>query len=143
MCSSGTTCNAAGTGCVVSSSSRWYVTVVSGTVGASPMGGGSWDVDNSPPDPYVCMNTDGMQRCTPYVADTYTPRWSTMNQFPATTAAALAAGIPVLYGDDDLTTDNIICQGPVMFTTAHLLAGSTTINCAPYGTISVTLTPAP
>ncbi len=119
------------------------MTVTSGTVGASPPGGGSWDVDGSPPDPYVCMTTDGMQRCVPYVADTYTPRWTNMNQFPATTAAALAAGIPMVYGDDDLTTDNIICQGNVTFASDRLLAGTATIGCAPYGTISVLLTPAP
>jgi hypothetical protein len=86
---------------------------------------------------------NGVQSCTRFVADTYTPRWTAMNQFPATTAGALMAGVPMLYADDDLTTDNTICTGNVTFAADRFVAGTATITCAPYGTISVTLTPAP
>lgn len=142
-CPSGFACNGGGTGCAVNPSSNWIVTAVSGTVGASPPGGGSWDVGGSAPDPYLCLTINGMQMCTEYIDDTFTPRWTMRVRFPATTASALLAGVPSTYGDDDVGPDHVICMGTVRFTAADFSTRMQTFRCDPYGAFTLTLAPAP
>lgn len=117
---------------------------MSGTASASPPGGGAWDTGGSPPDPYLCLTLDGVQSCTEYVSDTYTPRWSLRARFPATTASALMAGVQSLYGDDDVGPDDVICApGPIRFSTTDFSTRTTTFRCDPYGSFTLTLAPAP
>ncbi len=141
-CPGGFACNGAGTACLVSPSSQWVVTAVSGTVAASGPGG-AWDIDGSAPDPYLCLTIGGVNVCTDYVANSLTPRWM-RGRFPATTASALMAGVPSTYADDDVGTDDTICTpGPLRFVAADFSAGTRTFRCDPYGSFTVTLAPSP
>jgi len=105
---------------------------------------GSWDIDGSPPDPYLCLTINGMQRCTEYVTDSFAPAWR-MGLCPATTASALMSGVPSVYADDDVGTDDPICMpGPITFTAAQLSAGApVTYSCGTVGSFTLTVAPAP
>lgn len=139
-CSTGYVCNASGTGCNLNPSSSWIVTAVSGTVSSLTPAGVGWDVGTAP-DPYLCLTINGVQTCTEFVSDTYYPRW-VMGRFPATTASALMAGIPSLYGDDDTADDDFICAaGPIRFSDADFLARSVTFSCGTIGSFTLTLSP--
>ena len=136
-CPRGFACNSVGTACVLDPTSYWIVRATTGTVASTAPGGGAWDADGSAPDPYVCLTLAGVETCTPYAADTFTPRWDF--DFPAVTAASLMAGVPNYYADDDWRPDDYICSmGTVMFTAANLTAGTRTLSCLPNGTFTLT-----
>lgn len=143
-CRSGFACNSTGTACNLNPSSNWIVTAVRGAVARTTPAGLAWDVDGSPPDPYLCLTINGMQRCTEFATDTFAPMWR-MNLFPATTASALMSGVPSLYGDDDTAVDDNICMpGPIMFTSAQLTAGvPLTFSCGTTGSFTLSAAPAP
>lgn len=143
-CPSGYVCNASGTSCNVSGSGNWIITAVRGTVARTQATGGSWDIDGSPPDPYLCLTINGTRRCTEYITDSFAPVWR-MNQFPATPASSLLGGIFAEYADDDVGTDDFICaSGNISFTAAQLAAGTPVVfACGSIGSFTLTATPAP
>lgn len=146
-CPRGFACNGSGSGCVVDPSSNWVVTATDGAVSRTTASGGSWDIDGSAPDPYLCLTINAVQRCTSYALNTFTPVW-TDGLFPATRASNLMAGIPSAYSDDDVGPDDAICAaGPITFTSDNFAAAASgtpiTFRCGAIGSFTVTLTPAP
>ena len=91
----------------------------------------------------MCFTLNAATTCTPVVTDSYTPRWTTMNRFPATAASALMAGVQMTYADDDFGPDDTICAGPIHFAAADFMTMGTRITCGAQGFFDLTLTPAP
>ena len=113
--------------CVCAPSGRWVITVTSGTVPARNEMNATWDALGGLPDPKVCLTLGGSRRCTPMVADTMTPSWNFA--FPATAATELRSGVMVEYLDEDISSDDPICAGRIVFGPEDFQAGARTVSC--------------
>lgn len=140
-CPRGFACNATGTACPLDRNSLWVVTVVSGTVSARDPAGELWDPDGVP-DPSLCLTINGATACTTPTTPTFAPVWN--NRAPATAASNLLAGIQSSYVDvDDAFDDDICAPGPIRFTEANFNGAPVRFNCDPYGSFTLSLSPAP
>lgn len=130
-CGRGFQCGGAGT-CDIDPSSRWVLTVTTGTV-ATQGAAGAWDPFGGAPDPQVCITISGRTTCTPYANDTFTASWNFA--FPETTAGVLQAGVMTSYVDYDSGTanDRICGDYTLAINRATFLAGGTTVGCGSSG----------
>jgi hypothetical protein len=92
--------------CELDPAGLWTVTIQSGEISATNSAGAAWDV-GTPPDPYVCANISGAQKCTTAPADTLTPVWNF--DLPTMTGADLQNGFDAEIWDEDVTTSDAIC----------------------------------
>lgn len=131
-CGRGFQCGSAGT-CDLDPSSRWVLTVTTGTVATQGAGGGAWDPFGGAPDPQVCITISGRQTCTPYVSDSFSATWNFV--FPVTTAGVLQAGVVTSYLDYDTGTanDRICGDYTLAINRATFQAGGTTVGCGTSG----------
>jgi hypothetical protein len=131
-CSIGYTCAASGA-CIAETTPAWTITAVGAT-----FRGRSWDTLGGSPDPYVCLSIAGTSRCTPYLDDTFSPRWN--YRFAPVSTQAIEGPISFSVGDDDYGTDDILCSGSFRLTPSNLAAGGFTINNCNEGPINFTIT---
>jgi hypothetical protein len=134
--------------CILDPARSWQVRVTTGGV-ATTNRGSDWDFGGGAPDPLVCATANTAERCSPAKDNTFTPDWRVMGVGPIvaeTTAARLQAGIKIIYLDEDIAADDIICEIPtITFPAARFKERTGRISCpgvaASY--FEFTLTPRP
>ena len=122
-CSRGFTC--VQTQCAVDPATQWDVIADSARVPERTAAGESWDIPGGLPDPLICaMDPARVQHCTPFAADTLTPRWDFL-LFTARADALMGTDMSWLMNDDDFGPDEGMFSVASYRTTAEQLrAGS-------------------
>jgi hypothetical protein len=85
---------------------KYAITIKSAVVPSVTAGGGPWDGDGSPPDPYVEVYVDGVLKCfTSYKEATTSPVW---NEVCQDVVLSPANSIKILIGDYDWVQNDTI-----------------------------------
>gem|GEM_PF-4929684 len=109
--------------------SRWVITVTSGTVAERNGAGATWGSFGGAPDPFVCITMNGQFACTPEATDTFAPSWNFA--LPAVTASALLAGVATQLKDRDVAGADAICENITLaFVRDTFVAGGGSKACA-------------
>ncbi len=116
----------------------WTFRFTQATIAAQQADGSPWDVDDSPPDPYVALSLDGSQiGMTPTLDDTLTPNW---NFGIETRDIQVGDSISINLNDDDTFVDDVIIGG-CDFTLTEAFAAQGGGNCTDsLGTLDFTIT---
>lgn len=107
------------------------VIVYSGTVSPTDEYGSCWDdifgACDDPPDVYVEVSAGGQSGSTS-ISESWSPQW---NQTILTSVPArdLMAAPSIAIWDDDLSNDDLICEGTLAFEEALLREGAARVDC--------------
>ena len=143
-CNPGFRCGAS-RACELDPSAFWVVTASRGSVAERDCAGAAWDALGGLPDALVCLTANGSRQCTASAPDTLSPAWNTV--FPGVTASMLQAGVPFELLDEDVSSDDAICNGTLAFTEQDFAAGARRVDClctgqsSPMASVFFTLVP--
>ena len=115
--------------CEFKISSQWDLVLKSGTVSEKDSNGSSWDFPGGLPDPYVCVTSNSIKKCSTYNQDTTKPSWyETIHS--GIGAGSLMSGVYVEYVDKDSASDDTICAGNITVSKNHFYNGGFSITCS-------------
>jgi len=115
--------------CEFKISSQWDLVLKDGTVSEKDPNGSSWDFPGGLPDPYVCVTSNSIKKCSTYNQDTTKPSWyETIHS--GIGAGSLMSGVYIEYVDKDSASDDAICTGNITVSKNHFYNGGFSITCS-------------
>lgn len=137
-CASNFQCNVSGM-CELVPTSRWQVTITTGTVANQRADGSPWNNITGLPNPFACLTFGGTRYCSDPVLVSRRPTWNFA--LPPLTAQTLLMGARAELIDSEFLSENPICApGTVSITPDSFVMGSVGVGCST-GQFTFTLRP--